>query len=308
MGTALIGSLIAGGASYLGAKAQADAVKEAGQQQFDLEQQALNEYKSTVGPGVDAAKQAFASGVPDAYTDPQFKAAGYASDLGEYLSAEAIPEYQRGKDLEDLAIQQNLQRLGITPEGLAQKQLGIANLFGTDYNQNVTSNAVGAVQSDYDNRAKQLAASLAGRGQLGSTIAGQGQAALEGARAKAIGDLTAEQAALARQDALSRANETIGQGFDLRTAAGTNIGNIGSVIGTRGIGQADRAIQAGETAARLGIDAAFAPARNYLGVVQSPTTATPRLTAPPAVTTSPLAFGIGQGLQTYSDLTAQNKK
>ena len=301
---AAFGAIVGGGLSYLGAKKQADATEANAQRSYEADLAAQEYYKQQVEPGVNYARAAFQSGVPQEYTPYQFAAADYAGGLGDYYARRATPEFERGRRLEDLGTSQAVQRAEITPQQYAQEQVGLSNYYYNPYQQAVTNQGVAAIQADYDQRARQQAASQIRGGQLASSLAGQQNAALESARAGAIGDFEARQRAAAYNDALNRAATGQTAAYNLAGQAGTQVYNIGQAAANRGVGFGDRAVSAGEDAARLGLGAAYAPASQYLGVVQSPTAGTPRISnVPQQSTVSPLTYGLGQGLQTYYDLS-----
>ena len=307
MGAPLVGSLIGGGLSYLGSRQQARATDNANAANVAEQRRQQDYYESTVGPGVDYAKAAFASGVPQQYVQPQYDAAGYSAGLGRYYGDQAIPEYERGRRLEDTATEVAYNRLGITPQSLAQEQVALGGAFANPYQQQVTNQAISGVQSDFNERERKLAGSLAGRGQLGSTIANQRASQLEGARATALGDLYARENAKGYALGLDRAVGAQNRGYDIQGAAGQALAQQGLGATQRGQGLADRAVSAGEQAGRLGLEAAYGPAREYLSTVQSPASSRPTVTTPQPSGVNPLAYGAGIGLQTYYDLANQNR-
>lgn len=305
MGAPVIGAIAGGALSYLGAREQASAVESANAANVAEQRRAQEYHESVVGPGVDYAQTAFASGVPQQYIQPQYDAAGYSAGLGRYYAEQAIPEYERGRRLEDVATREAHARLGVTPESIARGQVGIADIYRNPYRQRVIDAGRSAVAADYDERARQQAASSASRGQLGSTLAAHREAAVEGARADAIARYEAEQEAAAYNAALDRATAAQQRGLDVRGAAAQSLAQQGVGVVTRGTDLAGRAVSAGEQAGRLGLEAAYAPAREYLTTVQSPAASRPTVTTPQPSGINPLAYGAGIGLQTYYDLANQ---
>ena len=302
MGASIIGAVVGGGLSYLGAREQANATDRVNQANVAESQRQQQYYENLVNPGVDYAQAAFASGVPQQYSQSQYDAAGYSSGLGQYYGAQAIPEYERGRRLEDRATQEAVSRLGITPESYAQQQIGLAGAYANPYTAQVTEQGANAIRSDYDARSQQAASQAARSGQLGSTIAGQRQAAVEGQRANALADFYARENAKAYALGLDRATGAQGRALETSGAAAQALAQQGAGATTRGTDLADRAVRAGEQAGRLGLSAAYGPAQEYLSTVSSPASSRPTVTTPQGSNVNPLAYGAGIGLSTYYDL------
>ena len=297
MGASIGAALIGGGLSYLGAKKQADAQEANAERAYQADLAAQQYYESQVQPGIDAAKAAFASGAPAHYAREQAGAADYASGLGRYYAAQGIPEYERGRRLEDIGTSEAVRRSQLTPQQLAAEQVALA----AHYRQ-PTQAGVSAIEQSYRAEDQARAARQARGGTLASSLAGQQAASSQAARGAAIGQFVTDQ----RQRELDRAVAAQARAQDVRGVAATQAYNVGQAAATRGVGFGDRAVAGGETAARLGIGAAYLPAKEYLGTVQSPTSGRPRITnVPQESTISPLTYGFGQGLQTYYDFNKQ---